>query len=317
VRNLAYDRRFLRARALPHPVVSVGNLSTGGTGKTPFVLELARLLTAAGRRPVILSRGYGRSHNAVLRVDPDGTAAQFGDEPLLLARNSGVPVYVGAERYRAGLLAIRELALGADTIFLLDDGFQHRQLARDVDIVLMLADDLNDHLLPAGNLREPLGWLARAHVLVLREEDAGLAPEIRKRFRAASCSRPLIWTVRRSLDLAKIAVPQDGVLAFAGIARPAEFFAALRSNGVTLAGNLAFADHHVYAFRDVTKLLAAARAGKATALLTTEKDLVRLNPAARQSLEAALPLAAVPLRTALDDAELCVQQILALCVRQS
>jgi tetraacyldisaccharide 4'-kinase len=123
--------------------------------------------------------------------------------------------------------------------------------------------------------------------------------------------------VRRSLDLAKITVPLDRSLAFAGIARPAEFFAALRSNGVTLVGSHAFADHHVYAFRDVTKLLAAARAAKATALLTTEKDLVRLDPAARQSLQAALPLAAVPLRTTLDDAELSVQQILALCVRQS
>jgi tetraacyldisaccharide 4'-kinase len=228
-----------------------------------------------------------------------------------------VPVYVGGDRYRTGVLAIRELALGDDTIFLLDDGFQHRQLARDVDIVLVRAADLEEHLLPAGNLREPLGSLTRAHVLVLREEDAALAPEFRKRFRAASCSRPLIWTVRRSLDVVSVTVPLDRALGFAGIAQPAEFFDALRTAGVTLVGSLAFGDHHVYTFRDVAKLLAAARAAKATALLTTEKDFVRLDPAARQSLEAALPLAAIPLRTTLADAELCVRQILALCVRQS
>lgn len=316
-RNLAFDRRMLRAQTLPHPVVSVGNLSTGGTGKTPIVLELAKLLTAAGRQPVILSRGYGRSSNSTVRVDPNGTAAQFGDEPLLLARNSGVPIYVGPDRYRAGLLAMSELSLDANAIFLLDDGFQHRQLARDVDIVLVTAGDVHDHLLPGGNLREPFSSLARAHILVLREEDAALAPKIRKRFHAASCSRPLIWTIRRSLDLNSISVPLDRALAFAGIAHPEEFFAALSSDGVTLVGRHAFPDHHPFTFRDVSALLASARRANATALLTTEKDFVRLDAPARQSLEAALPLAAVPLRTELTDAALAVQQIFALCVRQS
>lgn len=316
-RNLAYDRCILRAKTLPHPVVSIGNLSTGGTGKTPFVLALAKLLAAAGRQPVILSRGYGRSSNATLRVDPNGTAEQFGDEPLLLARNSSVPVYVGPDRHRAGLLATSELALGPGAIFLLDDGFQHRQLARDVDIALVTAADVRDHLLPGGNLREPFSSLARAHILVLREEDAALAPKIRKRFRTASCSRPLVWTIRRLLDLDHISVPLNRAVAFAGIAHPEEFFAALRNSGVTLAKTHAFPDHHAFTFRDVTTLLAAAKRANATALLTTEKDLVRLDAPARQSLASALPLAAVPLRTELTDAALAVQQILALCVRQS
>jgi tetraacyldisaccharide 4'-kinase len=318
-RNLAFDRRILRAQSLPHPVISVGNLSTGGSGKTPFVLELAKLLTAASRQPVILSRGYGRSSNATMRVDPNGTADQFGDEPLLLARNSGVPVYVGPDRARAGQLAMSELSLGQSAIFLLDDGFQHRQLARDIDIVLITAADLHDHLLPGGNLREPFSALARAHILVLREEDAALAPQIRKRFHAASCSRPLIWTIRRSLDLSHLSVPPSASLAvaFAGIAHPEEFFAALRNGGVTLVGRHAFPDHHSFTFRDVATILATAKRANATTLLTTEKDFVRLDAHARESLEAALPLAAVPLRIELTDAALAVQQIFALCVRQS
>jgi len=321
VRNLAYDRRVLTAQTLPHPVISVGNLSTGGTGKTPFVFELAKLLTAAGRQPIILSRGFGRTSTATMRVDPNGSAAQFGDEPLLLARLSGVPVYVGADRYRAGQLAISELVLRPHTIFLLDDGFQHRQLARDIDIVLVTAADLRDRLLPGGNLREPFSSLARAHILVLREEDAALAPKIRKRFHAASCSRPLIWTIRRSLDLDPLSVPPsvplDRAVAFAGIAHPEEFLASLRNHGVTLVGAHAFPDHHPFTFRDVATILASAKRANATALLTTEKDFVRLDAPARQSLQAALTLAAIPLRTELTDAPLAVQQIFALCVRQS
>jgi tetraacyldisaccharide 4'-kinase len=317
IRNRAYDAQFLHPRTLPHPVISVGNLSTGGTGKTPLILALAKLLTEAGRQPIILSRGYGRNSQATFRVDPAGTAAQFGDEPLLLARDSGAPVYVGADRVRAGVLATRELSLGPNAIFLLDDGLQHRQLARDVNIVLLSPRDLNDRPLPAGNLREPLSSLSRADILVLREEDAALAPQFFKRFQHVTCGRPVVWIVKRSLQLDQLSLPLDRAVAFAGIAHPAEFFAALRARGVTLLGTHAFPDHHRFAFADIARILYTSQASKATALLTTEKDFLRLDTAARKSLAAALPLAAVPLHTELADASLYLKQILALCVRQS
>jgi tetraacyldisaccharide 4'-kinase len=295
--------------------VSIGNLSTGGTGKTPFTASLAALLTTAGRSPVILSRGYGRSSQHASCVDPLGTAAEFGDEPLLLARTA--PVYVAADRYKAGLLAAQELPITPATVFLLDDGFQHRQLARNVDIVLLSRSDLSDSPLPSGNLREPLAALSRTHVLVLREEDAMLASEFFRRFTRPSCSRPVVWTVRRSLDLGALPADPGPCLAFAGIARPRDFFDGLRTCGLNMPATLAFPDHHDYSFADITRIIATLKAAKASLLLTTEKDMVRLRPQARAALEATAPLHAVPLQTELLNPEACLRQLDALCVRQS
>jgi tetraacyldisaccharide 4'-kinase len=314
-RNSAYDKNLLAARQLPGTVISVGNLSTGGTGKTPFVAELARLLAQAGRKPVVLSRGYGRQSSAIARVTAGGLAAEFGDEPLeLAAALPDVPIYVGADRHRAGTLAAQH---NPGATFLLDDGFQHRRLARDIDIVLLLPSDLDDTLLPAGNLREPLASLTRAHVLVLREEDMGLAPRFLAGFTRPSCSRPVLWTVRRSLDLAALPAGLGSAVAFAGIARPRDFFSALRAGGVTLPSTLSYPDHHHYSFADVTSIIAALKATSCTTLLTTAKDLARLEPRARAALEACSELHAVPLRAQLLNPAVCLQQIDALCVRQS
>jgi tetraacyldisaccharide 4'-kinase len=314
IRNAAYDQRRLAARRLPAPVVSVGNLSTGGSGKTPFVLALAQLMQSAGWSPMVLSRGYGRNSKAVLRVNPNGSAAEFGDEPLLLARAANVPVYVGADRYRAGLLAAQEIAFGPRHVFLLDDGFQHRRVERDADIVLLRANDLHDVMLPAGNLREPLASLARAAVVAVREDEMhSLADFLRER--TSQRAKPLAqWTVRRSLDIGAIA-PGTAV-AFAGIAHPREFFADLRGKGFALASTLAFADHYEYSFRDITQILAALRAAGTRMLLTTEKDFVRLSEAARQALQAAAEFRAVPLRTEILNAESCMAQLEALLRRQ-
>src|SRR5580704_14207040 len=158
-RNTLYDRGFVRARKLRGPVVSVGNLSVGGAGKTPFVLLLGELLKACAVPFDILSRGYGRQTRGVALVDPAGSAPDFGDEPLLLARRLGVPVIVGEDRYQSGLLAEHKFG---PQMHLLDDGFQHRALARNFDIVLVTPEDARDRLLPAGRLREPLASLARA-----------------------------------------------------------------------------------------------------------------------------------------------------------
>ena len=139
-RNARFDR--MAPQRLRWPVVSIGNLSVGGAGKTPLVICLARLLERDGFRPDVLSRGYGRSSKGIHRVDSAGDAEQFGDEPLLLARAAGVPVYVGASRYDAGLLAEAEIAGEGRHVHLLDDGFQHRQLARNLDIVVIHRSDL-------------------------------------------------------------------------------------------------------------------------------------------------------------------------------
>ena len=153
-------------RRLRWPVISVGNLSVGGTGKTPFTIALARLLMPEGIHVDVLSRGYGRRSAEVERVDVDGGPERYGDEPLLIARETKAPVYVGPKRWQTGRLAEKEAgAVGG--VHLLDDGFQHRQLARTVDIVIVNSEDLGDVLLPAGNLRERVDALRRARVLAV------------------------------------------------------------------------------------------------------------------------------------------------------
>src|SRR5713226_7714970 len=163
-RNALYDRGWVGARSLQGSVVSVGNLSTGGSGKTPFVILLGELLKARGVSFDVLSRGYGRKTKGVRVVEPGGSARDFGDEPLLIARLLEVPVIVGEDRYAAGRLAEERLGV---RLHLLDDGFQHRALARDFDIVLVTPEDARDRLLPVGRLREPPAALKRAHAVVL------------------------------------------------------------------------------------------------------------------------------------------------------
>ena len=153
LRNRLYDSGTLRTHKLQGPVVSIGSISAGGAGKTPFLIMLGELLKQRGIAFDVLSRGYGRKTKGVRLVDPQGSPQEFGDEPLLIARKLGVPVIVGEDRYAAGQLA--EAKFGPQ-VHLLDDGFQHRRLARDFDIVLVTRRELRDTLLPSGRLREPL-----------------------------------------------------------------------------------------------------------------------------------------------------------------
>ncbi|MGH9579682.1 MAG: tetraacyldisaccharide 4'-kinase, partial [Terriglobales bacterium] len=208
-RNALYDNGTLPARRLAGPVVSIGNLSVGGAGKTPFLLLLGQFLKERGVAFDVLSRGYGRSSKGVRLVDPGGLAHEFGDEPLLLARRLEVPVVVGERRLAAGWLA--EAQFGA-RLHLLDDGFQHRALARDFDIVLVTPEDARDRLLPAGRLREPVGALQRADAVVLT---AGAAPE------SFPLDGKLVWRVRRGI-LPRNVPPSP--VAFCGLARPQSFF---------------------------------------------------------------------------------------------
>lgn len=290
-------------RRLRRPVVSVGNLSAGGAGKTPLTIALAKALAARGMQVDVLSRGYGRHSTLPLSVNPAGTAEEFGDEPLVIAREAQVPVYVATERYEAGLTAeaasqqVSEPASQRVGVHLLDDGFQHRQLHRDVDIVLLGPEDLTDHLLPAGNLREALHAAERADVFAIPEDEPGVAEWVKSRGWKGQ-----VWRVRRRMDVPQIEGP---VVAFCGIARPEQFFEGLESAGLDRAGlrvaaRFVFPDHHRYTAGEFERVTMAAQQAGAAALLTTEKDRARLGAMAA-SLPASLSLQVVPLRIEIEN----------------
>jgi tetraacyldisaccharide 4'-kinase len=289
-RERLHRRGVLHARSVPAVVISIGNLTVGGTGKTPAVEQAARTLLDLGARPVVVSRGYGRATRGVqvvsdrgaIRLDPRAA----GDEPFLLARRlPGVPVVVGANRYEAASYAVARF--GA-TCVLLDDGFQHRSLRKDVEIVLAHARRPwgNARLLPAGPLREPLSALARADLIVATGADAlDGAPEVEATAARHAPGVPVAFAAHDGETRSAVDLKGRRLLAFAGIATPDRFQRTLGALGVEVAGFHAFPDHHWYRARDVSALDAAARAAGAEGLVTTEKDAVRLD-----RLSPALPL---------------------------
>lgn len=292
LRNVLFDRGVLTSRRLEQPVVSVGNLSTGGAGKTPFVIALGELLNARGIRFDVLSRGYRRKTRGVLVVESEGNAADFGDEPLLMARRLGVPVIVGESRYEAGRVAERKFQ---SQLHILDDGFQHRSLVRDFDIVLMTECDFGDRMLPSGRLREPLSSLARADAVVLPAGVAADHPALRQ--------KP-IWRITRELVLPSL---PSAPIVFCGLARPEQFFAQVRAAGIKPAAEVKFGDHHAYDSGDIERLLTMRGRFAAGGFLTTEKDAVNLG-----SLQADLdPLDVAELRLTLDNPADVVDAILA------
>jgi tetraacyldisaccharide 4'-kinase len=290
-RNSLYDRGLLRVRRLNVPVVSVGNVSVGGAGKTPFTIALGEELKKRGVRLDVLSRGYGRQTSGTLIVDPNGTAQEFGDEPLLIARKLAVPVVVSEKRYDAGIVGEREFR---SELHLLDDGFQHRMLARDFDIVLLTARDLSDKLLPSGRLREPLTALRRADAIVMYD-DLALPRGVIK--------NAVIWRAHREMDTSKV---PPGALAFCAIARPDTFFKQLKNAGVRTAAEFAFRDHRAYIARDLEKIHQLAKQVGASGFVTTEKDVINLGSLAGQLA----PLHMVPLQTKIKDPDTVVQTLL-------
>jgi tetraacyldisaccharide 4'-kinase len=274
-------------RRLLRPVISIGNVAVGGSGKTPTVSLVARLLAEAGERPAILTRGYARAEpSAGVTVVSDGVRMmadldRAGDEPLMLARQlPAVPVLVSADRYLAGLLAERRFGC---TVHVLDDGFQHFQLERAIDLVLVSPEDVERPLtLPAGRLREPLDVVRRASAVIVASADPAQAAAIGATLGAANVFRLRRYLERPRLvePAGRIVSPAAGtrVLALAGLARPDRFFADLAGEGWTVAGELAFGDHHRYAPPDLARIVAEMRAVRAVMVVTTEKDLVRLLP---------------------------------------
>jgi tetraacyldisaccharide 4'-kinase len=295
-----------RVRRLEWPVISVGNLSVGGTGKTPFTIALTKLLVRNGIHVDVLSRGYGRQvmqDTKVSRVDPAGTAERFGDEPLLIANVAGIPVYVGAERWRAGQLAEREGAHEGRRrgVHILDDGFQHRQLGRQIDIVLVNSEDLGDSLLPAGNLRESLKSLKRAHVFAVAAGDDEAVERLQELGFGSEREQP-VWRFRREMVVPKIpeTLVKRPMVAFCGIARPEQFLSGLEQKGIKLAASCAFPDHHAFTVQDVEELRGMVEKSRSGALITTAKDLYRLG-ALGGSLEQEVPIFAADLRVVLED----------------
>jgi tetraacyldisaccharide 4'-kinase len=263
IRNGMYDRRIFQVKKLSRPVVSIGNISVGGSGKTPFVIALGQLLSEQGIPFDVLSRGYGRTSTEIAVVDPQGSAAQFGDEPLLMARKLQAPVIVGADRYQAGLVAEEKFS---SKLHLLDDGFQHRRLHRDFDIVLLPSEDQTGSLLPTGRLREPISALKRADAVVLFDSQGQL--QVKN-----------AWRARRVIE---IPASTEKTIAFSGIARPGQFLDGLKSSKLEIAGALTFRDHHRYDQRDIDRLIQLKKQTSADGFITTEKDLINLGPLSSQ-----------------------------------
>jgi tetraacyldisaccharide 4'-kinase len=282
-RNRCYDLGLLRPAKLPCKVISVGNITVGGTGKTPMVIYLAHLLKEKGFHPAVLSRGYKGKARAPINVVSDGARLfmkpeDCGDEPLLIAKSlNGVPVLTGPKRVLTGRVAMEQF--GAD-ILILDDAYQHRQLARDVDIVLMnVRRPLgNGFLLPVGPLREPPSSLRRADFIIRTGAGTQTTP--------VSSLKPEYRALHQAVSVVNGATGRDyplenlqgrRVCAFAGIASPEAFRNTLMETGAVVAAFLPFPDHHNYSREDIREIQKRAVEEKADIIVTTEKDGVKLS----------------------------------------
>lgn len=292
LRNTLYDSQLLTSENLPCPVISVGNITVGGTGKTPCVIWLAQMLQARGFKPAILSRGYGGHSAASVNVVSDGRnillqAAESGDEPLFIAQSlPGVPVLTGPRRIETGKAAIDRFGVN---VLLCDDAFQHRQIVRDINLVLLDCQKPlgNGHVLPRGPLREFAIGLKRASCFLLTR--CGEKNEINEYIKEASKAKgiPVFQSIHRARNIIKA----DGALvqsidnlrgkkvcAFCGIAKPASFQKLLVKAGADVVSLDAFPDHYTFGSADVTELKDKFIHLRADYLITTQKDFMRLAP---------------------------------------
>jgi tetraacyldisaccharide 4'-kinase len=291
-RNTAFSKHRLFSKQLPVKVISVGNITVGGTGKTPLVEMLASFLNHDGYRVAILSRGYNRkkTKNEVTIIS-DGHSIltdvkQAGDEPYLLAKNLvDVPVIVCRNRIKAGLVAIEQLGCN---LLILDDGFQHRKIKRDIDIVVIDAANPwgNGGLLPAGPLREPIQNLSRSDVIILSHTNE--ARELEKLIIQIEglCKIPIWYSNHKPIQWIDLGnsrqqplcfLEKKCVAAFCGIGNPDSFRRTLASIGVEIIEFFQFRDHHWYSVHDLEKMSELAESKGAVALVTTEKDCIRIS----------------------------------------
>ena len=323
-RVTAYRRGWFSVSQLAAPVISVGNLTTGGTGKTPLVewvcLAVAR---ETGKSAGVLTRGYGRANPHSQVVVSDGNrllagAHESGDEPFLLAKDLiGIAAVISnPDRFAAGEWAINKLGT---EVFVLDDGFQHLRLARDLDIVTIDATNPwgGGHLLPYGRLREPRAGLSRADcVVITRTEQVENLAAIKDAIQRLAGAIPvfssrMVASGIRGLDgkgADKVSLLAEPIAAFCGVGNPESFFNQLRREGCTPVFTRTFADHHRYNQADLDRLVKDAKAGGAAALLTTAKDALKL-----VSLELDLPCHALDVQISIDDADLLIEMIRNAC----
>ena len=290
VRNWLFDAGVLPTTKVASSVISVGNISTGGTGKTPFVEYLARHLKAGGKKVAVISRGYKRTTSGYVVVSNGAQrcaeAYESGDEPFQLAQKlDGVVVAVDEHRVRAAKNVIAEFK---PDVIVLDDGFQHRYLHRDLNIVLVANDELQTPgwLLPGGNLREPLTALRRADVVVVsRCKDVATFATASRRLSAMTV-KPLVGmrlratSVKNALTGLKTeltSLAHKRVTAFSGIGNPEQFEQTLGSLSLDVAHHHRFTDHHRYSTQDIEEIRQAYKNEKAEYIITTEKDVARLN----------------------------------------
>lgn len=284
LRAVAYGTGLLPSRRLPRPVISVGNLTVGGTGKTPMVTWLARYLMGKGKRVAVLSRGYGGSAHGEIQVVSDGesillSAEEAGDEPVLLAKSvPGLMVVIGVDRYKAGMYALGKLN---PDIFILDDGFQHIRLQRDLNILLLDSRRPfgNGFTLPGGLLREPVAAASRADVVIATRCTDGMSlvnPVPGKPFLMAAHTLEGMVPLEGGALAPFSRLKGVRVMAFSGIADPASFFDALEKDGVPLVSTLAFPDHSVYGDEELAAICKLRDTSNIAILVTTGKDAVKL-----------------------------------------
>ncbi|MEO8371972.1 MAG: tetraacyldisaccharide 4'-kinase, partial [Candidatus Solibacter sp.] len=319
-------RDYARRRRLPVPVISVGNLTMGGTGKTPCVLRLAELLRERGLQPGILTRGYGRKSPVKVLALPAGADVrpeESGDEPQIFLRSRVAPVGIGSDRYRSGGMLHEKFGV---RMMLLDDGFQHVKLARDFDLVLI--DALNPFggggVFPVGRLREPVAGLARADAIVITRSEAGdLAPAIEREIRRVNPNAPIYhagirpehWVEHRTgRTIALDAFTVDGAGVFCGLGNPRGFYSTLEGLGIQYVDCVEFEDHHRYRPNELRHMATQFRAKGVTALLTTEKDAVNLCDDC-ESLIAPLPLYWLKIGMRIDGEAELVEALAALVTR--
>jgi tetraacyldisaccharide 4'-kinase len=290
-RGLAYRRGWLPTRRLPVKVISVGNLTVGGTGKTPMVMRLAAWLRGRGLHVAVLTRGYGRRETTPLVMNGQGEVNHYkpelmGDEPILIARRlPDVTIGIGADRFALGQRILQMEAEHPPEVFLLDDGFQHLRLARDLDLVLLDATHpiAAGAVLPAGLLREPVAALARADVVVLTRTNGSNVVELTELVGRYNPHAPVfrvstrlggVFEAGTHRPAEATTLRQQRVLAFCGVGNPDAFFDDLRRWGFEVVEAVALPDHHRYTISDFTALVQRADRAGAGVFLTTEKDRV-------------------------------------------
>jgi tetraacyldisaccharide 4'-kinase len=315
LRNDLYDREWLEIADLGARTISVGNITTGGTGKTPLVAHIARVLLGRGEKVCVLTRGYKREDPSQRVLVSDGEqvladAKRGGDEPFELAQKlSGRAVIIAdADRSEAGKWAKRKFGT---TVFLLDDGFQHRQIRRDIDIVCIDATDPwgGGKILPSGRLRESPNSLGRADIVVITRADLIDRPEeLKSEIARLNATAPIFTCVNMvtAIRPLKDDQPMTGdaarkmrSFAFCAIGNPESFFELLRRDGFDVADSRTYRDHHSYTQKDIQELEKDAAKAGAGIFLTTAKDAVKLN-----DLDIKLPCFAVEIETVIDEAEI-------------